>query len=184
MKPTTFVLIGVALASAGIPLTVATLVWVVSSNARLESATSFHGVRSKLTASEVQGPPVQPAGTSLMSVRITPDVGTANLNMTGYKVMVLVHKKSDKQKEVVVPIVVDALVMSMEPSTSASKELMVTLAVPEDQTELLMYAMDSGADLQIKSPPCGGWLPRESDSQVFLAAAKSTDELLAILYND
>lgn len=184
MKPTTFVLIGVALASVAVPLTAGVFVWQLSSDRQEEAWLMSARVRSGRLELAEQGPPVQPAGTSLMSVRITPDVGMANLNMTGYKVMVLVHKKSDKQKEVVVPIVVDALVMSMVPSTSASNELMVSLAVPEDQTELLMYAMDSGANLQIKSPPCGGWLPRESDSQVFLAAAKSTDELLAILYND
>lgn len=186
MKPTNGVLIGVAILSGAIPLMAGALVWSVSSSSREEPwLMSAHHHRSRWIETQMQGPPVQPPGTTLVSVPITPDMATSGRDMTGYKVMVLAHSMSGtKQKEVVLPVVVDALVMSVEAGTSASGELVVTLAVPDEQLELLMYALDTAPSLHLKTPPCGGWLPSESDGQVFLAAAKSTDDLLAVLTDE
>jgi len=187
MKPTTCVLIGVAFLSAAIPVTAGAFVWWMSSNRQEEEEVSWvmHINRGSIIEPVDQGPPVQPPGTTLMSVRITSDEGTANANMTGWKVMLLAHKKTDKmQKEVVFPVVVDALVMSIEPSGSGSKELLVSLAVPDDQIDRLTQAVEYETSLRIKSPPCGGWLPRESDSQIFLAAPSSTEELVTLLLED
>jgi hypothetical protein len=186
MKPVYGILLGVVFVSAAVPLMTGGIMWWAKANSREEPwLLDVHrnsGSRHIITDSN---PPVQPAGTVPMTVRITPDAATGKLNLPGYKAVLLVSKKSEKlQKDVVMPVVTDALVLSVEPSGSAPGELLVSFAVPEDQTELLLYAMESGTGLQIKLQGCGGWSAHETDTAVFLAPAKSSEELLAFLSDE
>jgi len=196
MKPVYGILLGVLCVSAALPLTAGGLMWWASSSEWMGSSRSIHishhgelemtvDGNLQLIEDVPQGPIEPPAGTVPMTVRVTPPAGVSERHLIGSKAVLLVSKKSEKlKKDVVMPVVSGALVLSVESSASATGEMTVSIAVPEEQTIQLLEAMESGVSLQIKLPGCGGWSAHETDTAVFLAPAKSTEELLAFLASE
>lgn len=192
MKTTTCVMIGVA-GSALATLMLGACVWFVLSSEQAERDAEREYIRAKLIEAESEspliitdrGPPVQPAGTVLMTVRIDSDDPAAQAVKPGYKVTVVAVTQSEKRKkEIVTPVAFNALVMEVDTSAMEANELTLSVAVPVEQAHLLSYAVDGGTTIRVQLPKCGGWVPHETDGQVFLAAATSTDELLAVLYGE
>ncbi len=195
MKPIYGLLLGVVFVSAAIPMTVGGLMWWVSSNEPLTPARSHHGPREDdaavrtwydtwrmLIEPRESGPIEQPAGTVLMTVRIAADDPVGRVVSPGYKVTVLAVSQSEKRhKEVVTPLMFGALVMEVDTSASEANELLLSVAVPVEQVDLLTYAMDGETTLRVQLPNCGGWSTHETDTTVFLAPAKSAEELLVFL---
>ncbi len=185
MKPVHGILLGVIFVVAALPMTAGALLWVASLEDRAEETRGphIHG-RTRLTPVP-QGPLEQPVGTLLMTVRIDSDDPAAQAVKPGYKVTVVAVTQSEKRKkEIVTPVAFSALVMEVDTSAMEANELTLSVAVPAEQAHLLSYAVDGGTTIRVQLPKCGGWVPHETDSQVFLAAANSTDELLAILYGE
>jgi Flp pilus assembly protein CpaB len=126
-----------------------------------------------------------PDGTVLMTVRVAATPAMTGFTLPGYKVMVEATKVSEKrQKEIVLPLIVDVLILAVDTPAIGGNDLIVSLAVPDDKVEMLTYVVDYGADIRLRLPQCGEGLRRETDTQAFFAQPLSVGELRAILDGD
>jgi pilus assembly protein CpaB len=125
-----------------------------------------------------------PEGTAAMSVRIAPTQSAAGFALPGYKVVLLVTKKLEKKgKEVVFPVTYDALILATDPADTPG-EVVLSVALTPEQTEVLEQAVDDGATIQIDLPQCGGLLARETDTQIIHWPPKSAEEVRAFLADE
>lgn len=124
-----------------------------------------------------------PDGMVLMSIPLTLEPSAGGFMLPGYKVMVIATRKSEKrQKEIVFPVLEDALILSVDVNARAGTEHVVSFAVPEKQVDLLVQVLESGATVSIKLPGCDeGWRARETAREIFLAAPRTSDEVRAAL---
>lgn len=125
-----------------------------------------------------------PDGTEAVSLRIVLTQSATGFTLPGYKVMLMATKRSEKKgKEVVFPVVYDALILGADP-TDTQGEVTLKVALTPEQTEMVELAVDGGATIQINLPQCGGWLARESDTHVFHLVPKSVEDVRAFLAGD
>lgn len=123
-----------------------------------------------------------PPGTTAVNVQVRPNAYTAGFALPGYKVVLVATKRSEKQqKNLVLPVLVDVLILAVDSVDPQTEEMVLSLAVTDDQSELLEAAMDGGASFQIQLPGCSGWVAHETDDRVARALPRSADDVRAFL---
>lgn len=123
-----------------------------------------------------------PFGTAESGIRIATTRAESGFALPGYKVTVCATKWSEKkQKEVFLPVAFDALILAVDYEDTPAEGAIVSIAATPEQSELLRTALEGGAALRIGLQRADEGLPYETDTTVFLAPAKSAEELLAFL---
>jgi len=119
-------------------------------------------------------------GDVLMTVPVTISPREVGFQRPGYKVVVVVTKRSEaKGKEVVLPLIVDALILEAEPQKPGVDERQVSFAVTPEQSLWLAAAVESRATIRVELPVNSDRASYETDTRIVLPLAQSLDDVRA-----
>lgn len=131
-----------------------------------------------------------PGGSSAMAVGITSSQAESGFLLPGYKVVVVVTKRSEaKGKEVVLPLIVYALILEVEPQKPGVDERQVSFAVTPEQSLWLAAAVNSRATIRVELPRATERAdhherPHETETRIVLPRAHSFDDVRAFLEDE
>ncbi len=126
-----------------------------------------------------------PDGTNSMTVPVTISPREVGFQLPGYKVVVVATKKSEaKGKEVVLPLLMDALILEVEPVKPGVDERQLLFAVTPEQSLWLSAAVESGATIRVELPVHSDRASYETDTRIVLPLAQSLDDLRAFLEHE
>lgn len=126
-----------------------------------------------------------PGDALLMTVPVAASQRESGFLLPGCKVIVLAAKKSEaKGKEVVIPLLIDALILGVDESKPGVDQFQVSFAVTPEQSLWLAAAVDRGATIRVELPVHSDRASHETDTRIVLPLAQSLDDLRAFLENE